>query len=174
MSFAAYPQCWADRAEWIQCHERTAVAWGGMGSVSGLTNGRARGFAVEYRNLVLFYGGQLLLSVVSVIGRAMPPGLAREVVHTLVSLGVLGSATALIYLGYRTARAMGSDAPWAWALGMLLPCANIVTLIFLSRRAQDICNAAGIPMGFLGPQLEDPGLSLNGEAAHQGDEADEP
>jgi hypothetical protein len=146
-----------------------------MESVTTLTEARSREFAIEYRNLVLFYGGQLGLSAISITARLIGPGVASEVLRTLVSLGVLGSTTALVYLGYRTARAMGSAVPWAWALGLLMPCVNIVTLIFLSRRATDICNAAGIPMGFLGPQPVKPtGLSQNREAAQQGDEADEP
>ena len=145
-----------------------------MESSAQLTEARSREFAVEYRTLVLFYGGQLTLAGLGMIRRVMPSGAASEVLGVLVSLGVLGSTPALIYFGYRTARAMGSNAPWAWALGMLLPFINIVTLVFLSRRATDICTAAAIPMGFLGPQVAEANhLRPNIGAAQQGDEADE-
>ena len=145
-----------------------------MESIAEQTEGRSRELAVEYRNLVLFFGGQLTLALVNVVRNLTMSGVASEMLGTLVSLGMLGSTAGIMYLTYRTARAMGSDAPWAWAVGMLVPFVSIVTLIFLSRRAQELCNAAGIPVGFLGPKLTGPtGPRLNRVAAEQGDEADE-
>jgi hypothetical protein len=145
-----------------------------MASTAELTQRRSQELAVEYRNLVLFFGGQLSLVFVNVVGHLTTRGIAHEVLHSVVSVGMIGSAAGIAYLGYRTARAMGSDVPWLWAVGMLVPFVSIVTLIFLSRRAHEICQTAGIPVGFLGPKLPSAAdLRQNHEAAQQGDEADE-
>jgi hypothetical protein len=106
-----------------------------MDSVAELTERRSLELAVAYRNLVLCFGGQLFLTAVDVWGNLSLQGVAAEALGTLVSIGMLGSAAALTYFGYRTAQAMGSGVPWAWAVGMLVPCVNILTLLVLSSRA---------------------------------------
>ena len=126
-----------------------------MESMAQLVDARSREVAVEYRNLVLFFGGQIFLVLIGIAGRLAGRGVVSEALGAIASVGMLGSTAALIYQGYRTARAMGSDLPWAWAVGMLVPLVSIVTLILLSTRAQDICRNAGIPVGFMGPKLED-------------------
>jgi hypothetical protein len=135
---------------------------------------RSRKIAVEYRNLVLFFGGQLTLALVNGVGKLTMGGVASEVLRNVVSFGLLGSTAALMYFTYRTARALGSEAPWGWAVGMLVPYVSILTLILLSRRAQERCNAAGIPVGFLGPKLTGlAGPRQNREAAQQAVGVDE-
>ena len=82
-----------------------------MESIAELTERRSRELAVQYRNLVLCFGGQLTLTILSIAGNLSLRGSAAEVLSTLVSIGMLGSTAALTYFGYRTARAMGSAAP---------------------------------------------------------------
>jgi hypothetical protein len=125
---------------------------GAMEPVSEEVENRSRQLAVAYRNLVLCFGSQLLLFVVNVAANLTLPGPSAEAVGALVGLLGLGSTAALAYFGYRTAEAMDSRVPWAWAVGMFVPCANVITLLILSSRATQMCRAAGIPVGFLGPK----------------------
>jgi hypothetical protein len=120
--------------------------------LDALAVGRAQCVAREYRNLVLFFAGQLLLGAMHVAGSHIENGVVREAVGAVVLWGALGSALGQFYFTYQTSRAMGSSAPWAWSLGMFVPCANIVTLLLLSSRATTLCRAAGIPVGLLGPR----------------------
>ena len=140
---------------------------GTMESIADLTERRSRELAVEYRNLVLCFGGQLALTALNIWGNLGLQGAAAELLRAIVSIGMLGSAAALTYFGYRTARAMGSGVSWLWALGMLVPCVNVLTLLVLSSRATQMCRTAGNPVGFLGPKLpsrpSDPGSG--GDAA---------
>ena len=124
-----------------------------MESVSSLIEGRSRELAVAYRNLVLCFGGQLTVELTNVVGNLTLPRMVARPLGTVVAILMLGSAAALVYFGYRTAQAMGSSAAWVWAAGMMLPCLNVITLLVVSSRATQMCRAAGIPVGFLGPRL---------------------
>jgi hypothetical protein len=124
-----------------------------MESADCLSASRSRELATEYRNLVLVFGGELVLSIANVVGNLTLHGAAAEISRGIVSLGLIGSSAALVYFGYRTARAMALGSPWAWAIGMFVPCVNVVTLLALSSRATRLCRAAGIPVGLLGPQI---------------------
>ncbi len=108
--------------------------------------------AGAYRNLVLWFGGQLLLNAVSCGARGL--GGAAEIVVSLVVLaGVLTTLVALVYYGYRTAEALRSPVAWLWAVGMLVPCVNVITLLALSSQATRACRENGIEVGLLGPKI---------------------
>jgi hypothetical protein len=108
--------------------------------------------AGAYRNLVLWFGGQLLLNAISCGARGV--GGAAEVLISLVVLaGVLATIVALSYYGYRTAEALGSTVAWLWAVGMLVPCINLITLLALSSQATRACRENGIEVGLLGPKI---------------------
>jgi hypothetical protein len=124
-----------------------------MQTVHEVTQERAIRVVPPYRNLVLSFGAQLALTMVSMAGSGIPSDTGREAIGVLLSVFGLCTVAALVYYGYRTSEALGSRAAWAWAAGMLLPCVNVVTLLVLSSRATRLCRAAGIPVGLFGPQL---------------------
>jgi len=124
-----------------------------MEPIADLADRRPRELAVEYRYLVAVFGGQLSLTALNFLGNLGLQGVAAELLGTFVSIGLLGSAAGLTYFGYRTARAMGSSVAWVWAVGMLIPCINVLTLLLLSSRATQMCRAAGIPVGLMGPKV---------------------
>jgi hypothetical protein len=124
-----------------------------MEPVAGEQQSQARELAVAYRTLVLCFAGQLLLAAIKVGGTLTLRGEALQALDSFLSVGMAGSAVALCYFGYRTAKAAGSEQPWVWAIGMLVPCVGVVTLLLLSSKATQKCRAAGIPVGFLGPKL---------------------
>ena len=109
--------------------------------------------AAAYRRLVLWFGAQLLVTPYeigvrfafgqSVIAGAL--GLAGWVAG-FVALAALG------YYGYRSAGALGWQAPWLWGVAMLVPCANALVLLILSQRATHACEAHGVRVGLLGPR----------------------
>jgi hypothetical protein len=100
--------------------------------------------ARNYRSLVLGVGAQLLLGAVY---RTMP--------ETVLFVGpaLLATIVALMYFAYKTAQALGSPYGALWAVAMLVPCLNILTLLVLSSKATAVCRANGIPVGFLGPKI---------------------
>jgi hypothetical protein len=123
-----------------------------MQTVQELTAERAARVVPPYRSLVLSFGAQLVLTAVSLAGGGIANGMLRDALGLLVSVSGLCTIAALVYYGYRTAEALGSTLAWAWAVGMLVPCANVVTLLILSSRATGVCRAAGIPVGLFGPK----------------------
>jgi hypothetical protein len=111
------------------------------------------GLAHAYRRLVLWFGAQLLVNCASQAGKGMPDDMTR-LLFSLVFLAVaLATVGALVYYGFRTAQALGSDVAWLWALAMLIPCVNIITLLALSSQATSACRANGVEVGFLGPKI---------------------
>ncbi|MBK5256112.1 MAG: hypothetical protein JJE39_08770 [Vicinamibacteria bacterium] len=111
------------------------------------------GLAHAYRRLVVWFGVQLVLSMVSSGNRTPESGLGTALLSLLILAGVLTTLAALVYYGFRTAQALGSGAPWLWALAMFIPCANVLTLLALSSNATKACRDNGIPVGFLGPKV---------------------
>lgn len=106
--------------------------------------------ARNYRNLVLWFGLQLVLGGAFVGG--LPPILASaRAVPWLVTLANLGVVIALAIYAYRTARCLGSKAPLLWAIAMMIPLVNIITLLVISADATRVCRRHGIRVGFLGP-----------------------
>jgi hypothetical protein len=107
-----------------------------------------------YRFLVLWFGVQLLVSGASAIIQVAPiAGALAVVLSLLISGGMLATFVGLIYYGYRTAIALGSGVAWLWALGMVVPCVNVITLLALSSKATRACRANGIEVGLLGPKV---------------------
>jgi hypothetical protein len=111
------------------------------------------GLANAYRRLVLWFGVQLVLSMVSSGLRTPEPGPATVLLSLVILAGILITLAALVYYGFKTAQALGSGVPWLWALAMFVPCANVLTLLALSSMATKACRDHGIPVGFLGPKI---------------------
>ena len=111
--------------------------------------------AAAYRSLVLWFGVQLAVAILGTVASLMAGetilGAAIMVVRLIV---VLATIVPLVFYAYRTAEALGSRSSAVWAVAMLLPLVNIVTLLALSSKATAACRAAGIEVGFLGPKLD--------------------
>lgn len=105
-------------------------------SISNLAN--------SYRQLVLWVGAQILVS----IGFALFKSLSLILVPALIA-----TIVALAFYAFRTAEALGSSSAPLWAVAMLVPCVNIITLLVLSSKATEACRVHGIPVGFLGPRV---------------------
>lgn len=107
--------------------------------------------AYAYRRLVLWFGAQLYLNIVSLF---LQPVLRQRwaipfrIVFVIVNLVI---AVALAYYAYRTAEAIGSPDPAAWVVGLVL--FNFIALALLSSKAATICKEQGIEVGLLGPKL---------------------
>lgn len=112
------------------------------------------GLAHAYRRLVLWFGAQLLLNCGSQFGVLLPEqGAGQLALALVVFAGALITVVALVYYGYKTAEALASARPVLWAIAMLLPCVNVITLLVLSSKATSACRANGIPVGLLGPKV---------------------
>jgi hypothetical protein len=109
--------------------------------------------AVNYRNLILWFGMQLVLGSGSLVFRVLVPNVSPQVVSTIGTLGYVPIAIALVIYAYRTARSLGSTAAAVWAIAMLVPCLNLITLLILSANATRVCRQHGIPVGFFGPRI---------------------
>lgn len=103
--------------------------------------------ARAYRNLVLWFGVELVLSVGN--------GALGDVPFAalLVGLSMLATVVMLTIYAYRTAAALGSPIPVLWAIAMFVPCVNAITLLALSSKATAACKERGIAVGFLGPKI---------------------
>jgi hypothetical protein len=121
-------------------------------TTTGPSSDQMQRLSKAYRNLVLSFGAQLVLSVMNASVGLLDP-VTGLIWSLMVLAGMVGTVVALVYFGYRTAEAMASSAPWTWAVAMLVPCANAITLLVLSSRATRMCRQAGIPVGLLGPKL---------------------
>jgi hypothetical protein len=109
--------------------------------------------AFSYRRLVLWFGVQLVVALVGpIVTLAVGESTLGLVVLMLRLIALLGTVVALAVYAYKTAEALGSSVGALWAVAMLIPCANVVTILVLSSRATAACRAAGIPVGFLGPK----------------------
>ncbi len=107
--------------------------------------------AIAYRRLVLWFGAQLYLNIISfglseVLGHrwAIPWRIALALANFVI-------VVALAYYSYRTAQACGSTEPALWLVAVVL--FNVIALLFLSSKAAAICREKGIPVGLLGPTL---------------------
>jgi hypothetical protein len=113
--------------------------------------------AGAYRRLVLWFGAQLALQATQLgLRLARPQSEAAGVVDLLCTLGALVTIPALAYYGFKTARALASKVAWVWALAMVIPCVNVLSLLALSSRATQACAERGIPVGLLGPKQVTP------------------
>jgi hypothetical protein len=122
------------------------LAAGSMDGLQGVYGKRAinvRALARHYRQLVGIVGLQLLIS----------PLFLSDTLALLVLPATIATSIALTYCAYRTAEALGSPSAALWAVAMFVPCVNIFTLLALSSNATAACRAAGIKVGFLGPEV---------------------
>jgi hypothetical protein len=112
--------------------------------------------AVSYRWLVLWVGVQYVIIFVGAFAITLARGNAETVLAIALArvLGILVSIVALAIYAYRTASALGSRVGVLWAVAMVIPFWNVITILVLSSRATKACRAAGVPVGFFGPKLE--------------------
>jgi hypothetical protein len=129
---------------------------------TGAGGGRAGGMAIVenaeviarlYRRLVLVVGLQLILTVARVPLLAAASSAAVPLAIAL-ALAVVASSLILSVTAYQLAGQMGLGSPLAWAVGMFLPCINILALLVLSSKAQAWCKQNDIKVGLLGPTRE--------------------
>lgn len=110
--------------------------------------------AVNYRRLVLCFACQFLLNpVVAVLSDIAISAPSEWTLAPIVQLLYLAITLALVFFSYRTARAAGSSQAWVWAIAMLVPCINIITLLALSAKATAMCREQGVAVGFFGPRI---------------------
>ena len=109
--------------------------------------------AVSFRRLVIWFGVQLLITV---LGQGVLVTLGDTELGLSIAVGMsalgLVAIVALALFAYRTAAALGSKAGVLWALAMLIPYANVVTLLILNYKASRACREAGLHVGLLGPE----------------------
>jgi hypothetical protein len=102
--------------------------------------------AASYRQVVLWFGFQLLLGLGSPFYFGLLPPEWR-------GLPMLATLIPLAYYAYATAKAFGSSSAGLWAFAMFVPCANVITLLALSSKATALCRANGVEVGLLGPRV---------------------
>lgn len=100
--------------------------------------------AINYRQLVLWFGMQLLISLVSLVF-GLP--------SMMSALAILVTIVALAFYAFRTAEALGSSTALLWGVAMLVPCVNAITLLVLSAKANEACRANGVAVGLFGPRI---------------------
>lgn len=113
------------------------------------------GLAMSYKRLVLLFGAQLLCSLFGLTALFFPP--QSIVVFAIVwfrLLAVIVTIIAITIYAYRVSKALGSRVSLLWAMAMVVPCVNTITLLALSSNATRACRANGIPVGFLGPKVQ--------------------
>ncbi len=154
---AAYRQCSADRVGYApEVHFGREGGVGLGGSLFGeMPIARIERVAQLYRRLVLVVGAQLL----AICGlTAVIAALAGQ--EGSVSEGVLGMVNLVVRLvlivvgmitGYQLATELGIGNAALWAVGMLVPCVNLLVVLGLSSKANGWCQAAGVEVGLLGP-----------------------
>ena len=138
---------------------------------------RSKGFAIEsgddqinlatlsvaYRRLVLWVGVQIL---VALAGNLLIASLQPSLIAIVLSLAniavVLATIVMLSIQAFRTAKALGSRVGVLWAIAMVMPLVNLITLLALSSKATRACRQAGIPVGLLGPKLSPKTREANG------------
>ena len=109
--------------------------------------------AYEYKQLVVWVGIQLVLAIVGqVVAILLGNTLAGAIVGLIKLLGILVTAVALGWYAYGTAGALGSRVGLLWAIAMVVPLVNVITLLVLSSKATRACRARGIPVGLFGPK----------------------
>jgi hypothetical protein len=128
------------------------------------------GLSIAYRRLVLWFGAQLFVIIVSgllpastttspsrpigpfsVVSTTTHGGVGYVVLSYVLWIFSLIILAALTIYAYRTAAALGSSQPSGWAIAMLLPGVNFLTLIALSAKAGKACREHGLPVGLFGP-----------------------
>jgi hypothetical protein len=128
--------------------------------------GRAGGLAIVqnaetiarlYRRLVILVGIQLLVGgYVQVLSASGASASGPGFLALIASLVLIGTFFALPVTAYQLTSQMreGRRSPILWAVLMILPCVNILSLLILSTRAQTWCQRHGVKVGLFGPTRE--------------------
>lgn len=115
------------------------------------------GLGHAYKWLVMWFGIQLLATVAGMIltpvFRNSSTGAGLLAVYS--PIGVLVAIGAMAYYAFRTAQALRSRVPLLWALALVVPLVNVLSLLALSQKATRACRANGVAVGFLGPKLSE-------------------
>lgn len=115
----------------------------------------AEAIARLYRRLVLLVGAQILLGLLmQLLARVTAPSMATGLLGLAALPVLLGILIAMVVTGYKLSSLLGSALPYLWAIGMFVPCINIIVLLALSSQAQTWCRQYGIKVGFFGPTKE--------------------
>ncbi len=114
-----------------------------------------QGLAHAYKWLVLWFGLQLVLGVARPLLEALFASTDGALGLLLVfdTAALLVTIGALTYYAYRAAQALRSRVPLVWAVAILVPLVNAITLDALSLKATRACRANGVEVGLLGPRL---------------------
>jgi uncharacterized protein DUF4339 len=113
----------------------------------------AENLARLYRRLVLLVGLQILggfFLLPSQLEPVQPP----SALAVLINLVLLVVVALTVVTAYKLTQTMRSGLPVLWAIAMLVPCVNIISLLALSSKAQTWCRRYGIKVGLLGPTKE--------------------
>jgi len=115
---------------------------------------RMSDLAMNYRQLVLCFGAQCILSPATGVFDGIGPGtVSIPLLSSIINGAYLVITLVLAYYGYQTARSVGSSQPASWAVGMLIPGISMLTLLSLSAKATAVCRERGIAVGLFGPRL---------------------
>jgi hypothetical protein len=110
--------------------------------------------SAAYRRLVLWVGVQLVFAVTGeLLIESLEPSWFAIVLSLANTAVVLTSIVMLSIQAFRTAKALGSRVGLLWAIAMVIPLVNLITLLALSSKATRACRKAGIPVGLLGPKM---------------------
>jgi len=92
-------------------------------------------------------------AVLNVAGGGIDEGALRMVdsARSLVTLVVV--VAAMVYV-YRLAKALKGMSPVLAVIAMLIPCANLITLVVLSMKATTMIRGAGFQVGLMGADIE--------------------
>lgn len=113
--------------------------------------------AVAYRQLIVWFA---ISQLTAVLGSVLMPAAGDDATAVgwlglILSLCALSAAivatVVMISWVYRLASSMGMSGAWAWSLGMLISCLNLVLLLTLSSRATSWRKRHGVVVGLLGP-----------------------
>ena len=107
-----------------------------------------------YRRLVLLVGLQLLIGCLVRVPSEHSASPAAALLALTGVVMAIGLALAMVITTYKLAQHLGAGSPTLWALGMFVPCANVLVLLALSAKAQAWCRRYGIKVGLLGPTKE--------------------
>ncbi len=83
-----------------------------------------------------------------------PPMEYVSMVGSGVTLLSLAAHIVMLVYVYRLASLMDSSAPWAWVVGMLICCANLIVLLVFVTLANAWFRQRGVRVGLLGPSAE--------------------
>ena len=98
--------------------------------------------------LVVLMAGVIIVRAVT---HPWTPFMAYLPVLSILWLAGLGSLVAMGVYMHRTMAAMSSLGDYAYVVGMLFPCINVVVLLLAGSAVKKWCRAVGLAAGPLGP-----------------------